>query len=275
MRKIDRLGWAAGLAFTSYGVRIGVRVNRPELLDVARKHFPPGWKHTSSLTVDRLYSLLITGDHAQTKVRRFNLLYGDVERVGRTTDNEDILEIFESDIRRYVAGAARRRTFVHAGVVGWRGKAIVIPGLSMSGKTTLVAELVRAGATYYSDEYAVLDKNGLVHPYPKALSLRENGAYKQTHYSIEEFGGKKGSKPLPLGLLVLSPYKRAAKWRPSKLSAGRGIIEMLAHTISANTQPEAALDTLQKVVANATILKGVRGEAKEIANSILERVDNL
>lgn len=275
MHKIDRLGWAAGLSFTSYGVRIGVRVNRPELLDAVPKHFPPGWKPSRALTVDRLYSLLIAGDQQRTKVRRFNLLYGDVERVGRTTVYKDILEIFESDIRRFVAGAARQRTFVHAGVVGWRGKAIMIPGLSMSGKTTLVAELVRAGAAYYSDEYAVLDKKGMVHAYPKPLSIRENGTHKQTHYSIREFGGKKGSKPLPLGLLVLSSYKRAAKWRPSKLSAGRGIIEMLAHTVSAGTQPEAALDTLQKAVANATILKGVRGEAKETATFILERVDNL
>lgn len=275
MDKIDRLGWAAGLAFTSYGVRIGVRVNRPELLDTARKHFPPGWKPTRALIVDRLYSLLIADDQSRTKVRRFNLLYGDVERVGRTNDDEDILEIFESDIRRYVAGEARRRTFVHAGVVSWRGKAIVIPGESMSGKTTLVAELVRAGATYYSDEYAVLDERGLVHPYPKPLSIRENGTPKQTHYSIEEFGGKKGAKPLPLGLLILSSYKRAAKWRPLKLSVGRGIIEMLAHTVSARRQPEAALDTLQKSVSNATVLKGVRGEAKETAAFILERVDNL
>jgi hypothetical protein len=30
-----------------------------------------------------------------------------------------------------------------------------------------VAELVRAGATYYSDEFAVLDSRGRVHPFPR------------------------------------------------------------------------------------------------------------
>jgi hypothetical protein len=35
--------------------------------------------------------------------------------------------------------------------------------LSYSGKTTLVSELIRAGATYYSDEYAVIDERGRVH----------------------------------------------------------------------------------------------------------------
>ena len=65
----------------------------------------------------------------------------------------------------HVANYAPDRVFVHAGVVAWRGRALVLPGTSFAGKTTLVAELVRAGAIYYSDEYAVLDEQGRVHPY--------------------------------------------------------------------------------------------------------------
>ena len=67
-----------------------------------------------------------------------------------------------------MAAETRERVFVHAGVVGWKGHAIVIPGRSRSGKTTLVAELVKAGAEYYSDEFAVLDAEGRVHPFPEA-----------------------------------------------------------------------------------------------------------
>ncbi len=275
MQKIDRLGWVAGLSFTSYGLCIGVRVNKPELLRAVRQHLPPGWKPTRSLIVDRLYSLFIGSDPARSSVRRFNLLYADVERAGRTMGDEEILEIFESDVRRYVAAEARGRTFIHAGVVGWRGNAIMIPGKSMSGKTTLVAELVRAGATYYSDEYAVLDEHGLVHPYPKPLSIRENGTYKQTHYSIREFGGKIGSKPLPVGLVVLSSYKEKSKWRPRQLSVGRRLMALLAHAVSLQKQPEVVLTTLQQVVSKATVLKGVRGEAQETVARILERIDKL
>jgi hypothetical protein len=32
MEKIDRLGWAAGLAFTAYGVRVGIRVSETDVL---------------------------------------------------------------------------------------------------------------------------------------------------------------------------------------------------------------------------------------------------
>ena len=33
MQKLDRLGWAAGICFVSYGLRIGIRSNEPEVLD--------------------------------------------------------------------------------------------------------------------------------------------------------------------------------------------------------------------------------------------------
>ena len=33
MEKIDRLGWAAGISFVSYGLRIGIRVSSPEVLN--------------------------------------------------------------------------------------------------------------------------------------------------------------------------------------------------------------------------------------------------
>jgi serine kinase of HPr protein (carbohydrate metabolism regulator) len=66
-----------------------------------------------------------------------------------------------------IAVRARSALFVHAGVVAWRGRAVLIPGASNAGKSTLVAELVRRGATYYSDEYAAIDAAGRVHPYAR------------------------------------------------------------------------------------------------------------
>jgi hypothetical protein len=83
--------------------------------------------------------------------------------------------VLESEIRQWVAKTAKKRTFVHAGVVNWHKRAIVIPGRSRSGKTTFVAELVKAGASYLSDEFAVLDSRGRVHPFAKPLSIGASG----------------------------------------------------------------------------------------------------
>ena len=206
MRKIDRLGWAAAHVFTAYGVRVGVRVNDPSAIELLLERLPPGWKQVSVPFVERLYSLFI-GRPPRPGVRRFHLVYSDITRIARTVDLDEALDSFESNLQLYVAEAARRRVFVHAGVVGWRGQAILIPGRSHTGKTTLVTELVKRGATYYSDEYAVVDAKGRVHPYPKPLQVREGETFKQTKYEVEKFGGLRGRKPLPVGLVVVSQHK--------------------------------------------------------------------
>jgi hypothetical protein len=202
-----------------------------------------------------------------------NLLYSDAARLARTRDLEAALDRFESDLQLHVAEMARGRIFVHAGVVGWRGQAIVIPGRSFAGKTSLVAELVRAGATYYSDEYAILDRHGRVHPYPKPPAIRtaDNGA--QVRTPIEALGGKVGVEPLPVGLVVVSQYKSGAQWRPRRLSRGQGVLWMLANTVAARRRPEAALATLERALADAPVLKAARGEAQEMAWRILDRAD--
>lgn len=275
MEKVDRLGWTAGFSFTSYGLRIGVRSNDEAAVERAIENLPPGWKPSRARTVERLYSILIGKGATRPGVRRFNLLYEDHVRAARTLQADELFESFESSLRLFVAEFAKRRLFIHAGVVGWRGRAILIPGRSFSGKTTLVSELVRAGATYYSDEYAVLDERGLVHPFPKKLSIRETGEVKQTDISPETFGGRTGRKPLPVGLVIASQYREGARWRPTKLTPGQGALTLLANTVAARREPEKAIAILQQVVSNAHVYKGTRGEARELASRILGQLDEI
>src|SRR5882762_198704 len=267
MKKVDRLGWAVGFSLKSYGVRIGIRSNDPTALDRVCRHLPNEWESLPSSVVDRVYSILIGGKGPRANVRRLNLLYGDHIQLARSLDLDSVFERFESDLRLFVAELARHRVFVHAGVVGWKGQAIVIPGRSYSGKSTLVAALVRAGATYYSDEYAVFDSRGRVHPFSKPLELREEGEFRQTKITVTELGGQSGTKPLPVRLVLMTQFKRGARWRPRKLTAGRGVLEMLFNTVSARRSPGRALATLQRVAARADVLKGVRGDARDVVHS--------
>jgi hypothetical protein len=273
MEKLDRLGWAAGLAITAYGVRVGIRVNEATMLKRVETCLPPAWKPTSSPRVDILYSLVVGGAGARPGVRRFNLLYANAGRLVRSLDLEEVLDAFPSYMHLHIAEAAPRRLFVHAGVVGWQGKAILVPGRSHSGKSTLVAALVRAGATYYSDEYAVLDERGRVHPYPKPLSLRNGPGTNATRYAVETLGGRVGAKALHVGLVVVSQYKAGAVWRPRRLSTGSGVLALLANTVSARRQPAVALGTLQRAVAHAMIIKGGRGDACDVAPRLLNYLE--
>jgi len=268
MEKLDRLGWAAGIAFTAYGVSVGVRVSDPSVLEPVRALLPPGWKPAGKPMVRRLYSLIVGGPTARPGVRRFNLLYSDAARLVRTHDLEETLGQLELDLELYIADRAPRRTFVHAGVVGWNGQAIVIPGRSFSGKSSLVKALVKAGASYYSDEFAVLDGRGRVHPYPIPLAIRTDGA-PSMKYRAEEFGGVTGVCPLPVGLVLITRYVSGTRFRPRPLSAGRAVLELLAHTLPARRRPGRVLDALTQVVAQASVLRGTRGEADETARQIL------
>jgi hypothetical protein len=269
MQKLDRLVWTAGLSFRAYGVRVGVRVNRAEALDSVRDYLPPDWKPSISPVVDRLYSLVVGGADSRTNVRRFNLVYGDAGRLARSLELESVLRSLESDMQYYIAEASPRRVFVHAGVIGWRGRAVLIPGRSFSGKTTLVAELVRAGAVYYSDEYAVLDSSGRVHPYARPLSIRQADRAESERRPVESLGGSRGGQPLSVGLVVVTEYRSGARWRPRRLSAGQGALALLNNTISIQKNPEGAFPVLKRVASQARILKCARGEANSVVDSIL------
>lgn len=269
MQKIDRLGWAGGISFYAYGLRIGVRVNKPEVVDKLTERLPPGWEPGCSPAVDHLYSLKVGGSEPGARVRNYTLLYGGLKQLARTMNLDEALEALESDLHFYVAEWARNRVFVHAGVVAWQGKAIVVPGRSMTGKSTLVAALLKAGATYYSDEYAVLDGHGQVHPFPRALSLRQPDGQPPKRYTAEELGSHAGAAPLPVGLVVHTRYQDGAHWKPRALSAGKAILDVMNNAIPAEREPDMVLTTLEKMVPTARNLTGVRGDADETATALL------
>jgi len=273
MAKLDRLVWAEGISFTSFGVPIGVRVSAPELLDQVLARIPAGWKRRRSIVVDRLYCFA-GGAQSRRNMRGVHLLYADVQRLARSENPLELLEIFESDVSSYIAQAARPWLFVHAGVIGWKERAILIPGRSFSGKSTLVKAFLHAGATYYSDEFAVLDERGRVHPYPKPLSIRAVSEEKQVRVRVEELGAKTGVAPLRVGLVLMTQFESAVRWRPRELSHAQGVLGLLSNTPAARMRPDGAMKILSASVAKATILRGRRGEARETVQFIFDRLEN-
>lgn len=272
MAKVDRLGWVAGFSLRSFGVDIGIRSNDPETLQRILEHLPPYWEPINTPAVDRVYSILQRNGTGAGS-RRMSMVYLNGQRLMRSGDLDELFSAFESNIRLYVAEFAKDRVFVHAGVVGWKGQAIVVPGRSYSGKSTLVAGLVRAGATYYSDEYAVIDPDGRVHPYFKPIELREAGTFKQSKFDVSSMGGHIGTESLPIGLVLMTKFKTGASWRPRKLTSGKAVLELLDNTVSARRDPEAALNALRQAVADAEVVKGVRGEVEQTVPAILRRLE--
>lgn len=271
MKKLDRLGWTVGFSFEAFGSRVGVRTNNPALLDALRARLPIGWKPVSSALVEAIFSIKDGNVTSRPGVKQYHLLYSGITRIMRTFDFEAMLGAFETAVQLHVAEMAHHYTFVHAGVVSWRDFAIIIPGQSLSGKSSLVKAFLKAGAKYYSDEFALFDKNGYVHPYPVPLGNRPKIDEKQNKVPVEEVGIIPGKKPLPVGLVIMTRFKAGACWYPKQVPAGQGLLEILTNTVSAQRDPAKALATLQQVVLKAPVLKGVRGETDEVVDALLNR----
>jgi len=270
---LNKLEWPYGFAVVCFGVRIGVRASNPDLLEKLRSLLPVDATPYHGKVVDHYFSAVLGGRVEGSRIRRLHLLYGNQELRSRGRDLDLVLHAFEPAFRLMVASLAPRRIFVHAGVVGWKGHAILFPGKTLSGKTTLVAELVRAGASYFSDEYAVLDAVGRVHPFRKPLSLRASPTARQVETPVEALGGKAARRSLPVGLVVMSTYRDGARWRPRTLTPGQGALAVLANTITALHAPVRAMTSIREVVVHAPVVKSSRGDAAEVAPLILQLLE--
>jgi hypothetical protein len=259
---------ASDFAFEAYGLRMAVSAPRPELMERIRSLLPPGSQPCPpegiaarfALTANERGTFIVTRD-------------GDEISGGQSLDLDLALEILETNLRLFLGSRAPEAIFIHAGAVAHRGKAILIPGTSFAGKTNLVAALVRAGALYYSDEFAVISRDGRVQPYAKDLSIRPDGGWRQTEHEIASLGGVAGEDPVPVGMIVVTKYERGAKWAPQQLSAGAGAMALLEHAMPAQERPDEVMPAIRQAAQDALILQSDRGEADELAPVLLEELE--
>lgn len=265
--RIPGIGSPHEVTFDAYGVRVAVSVSHAELLEDVQPVLPPGRKPCSGPEVDRRFGIKLepAGTYA-------------FERDGRQRNDgltlPLVLGLLDTELRLFIARKAPDAIFIHAGVVAHRGRAIVMPGMSFSGKTTLVAALVREGATYFSDEFAVLDDHALVHPYTKSLSLRDVNQV-QVEHSVDSLGGVAGDEPLPVGAIVVTTYQRDGVWQPEIGSVGEGAMALLANAVPARERPEHVLRVVSRCAEEALVLKSDRGEAAAVAPQLLAELDRI
>jgi hypothetical protein len=255
---------AQSIAFEAFGVRIGVTADPAELLDRVVPLLPPGSRTCSPTAVEVAFGIVADEDGSYRFTREDSPVVVGV-------DLDFALMLLDNQIRISVGLHAPNRIFVHAGVVAHEGRAIVLPGLSFAGKTTLVVALIGAGATYYSDEFAVLDVRGLVHPYPRPLSIRERDRAQSDH-DVESLDGIAGADPLRIGAVVFTKYRAGAEWEPARLSPARGALAMLEHTLPVLKRSEEAIRTIRRALDGALVLEGDRGEAETTARQVLDCV---
>lgn len=280
MRELDRLGWATSAVFSCCGLRLGVRLNDPRAVPDINRLLPPdacsdcytaGPQRPDGLEgIDAVLSVVAQPGEPRRGIRKLGLLYSNDRLVGRFRHHADLLESFEREIDRLVSELATDRIFVHAGVVAWQGRAILIPGQSFSGKTTLVTALMRCGCTYFSDDYAVLDAAGRVHPYPRRLRLRVGDRIEVLE--LDSWEERVGSGPLPVGWVVVTAYQPEASFVPLRVDPGRTTLHVLAHTIAMHHDPQRAIDAVIAATQGSIGLAGPRGDAEISAQRLIDEI---
>jgi hypothetical protein len=215
---------------------------------------PPDGRSFSGAPLRR-YSVERDGDaFVVRRARRRPVRAGDAAAAA-----ELVVEDLEVALSRAIEGCV----LVHAGAVRWNGGAILLPGRSGVGKSELVEALVRAGAGYLSDEFAVLDRRGRVHPYRRPIALRRSSGIRRTRVAATDHPA------LPVSLIAFLRYREGAPWRPTPLTPGAAILGLLRNTLSCAARLDDARPILRRVVAGAAFLKGLRPDADRTAEMLL------
>jgi hypothetical protein len=185
--------------------------------------------------------------------------------------------------------AARDCVVVHAGAVARHGRAILLPGRSGAGKTTLVAALLRAGFQYLSDEAAVLRPDGRIWPYAKPLSisrgaqplfaelrpehpalpgLGEGGDWQVPAHRIG--GADVWAGPATPAAVVAFAYEPGLPARLAPLSRARALIAMMESGIFPGPSGRSALERLRALTADCATWTLTHADAHEAA-AVLDR----
>lgn len=242
-----------------WGVSFAVECDIPKFQPQVEKLLLPVWLNQPSLSTSNVFRLVLADD-GEPKI--------EGPDAGVAIIRDDLVETLERQIHLFVASRSPQAVFVHAGVVKWQNGAILIPGRSFAGKSTLTQALCQAGATYMSDEYAIIDTEGAVHPFPRPMSQRHPDGNRRIE--AVQLGWDGQIDPVRVGAIAALHYDKDKGFQVNEISPGNAVLELINNTVSARSAPELAMACLSRAVPGARCWKGTRGEADEAATHLLE-----
>lgn len=242
--------------FRMYGlnVRIDAGLEPAAVFAALAERLPPLETAGSGRMPDRFYQILTT----EPAPGSYRIMINQRPFAAAATIAEAV-DLLVADLQSFWASSAADFVFIHAGTVAFGNQLVLLPGESGTGKTTLVATMLRAGATYFSDEFAVVDRDGFIHPYPRPLRLRT--ASNEERLKPAALGAATGNGRCRPRLLLFAPYAPDAVVAPQPLSPGVTLLRLLAHSPSAPARPAETLTALRKLADAAPAWATDRGDA--------------
>jgi hypothetical protein len=212
---------------------------------------------------------LVRSTTAETPVtRRIELSIGHLPGVIATTVDGSLASggwhRVESELALFAAERLARQVAVHSAVIVHEGIALIVPGASFVGKSTLCVVAAAAGLTVLSDEYALVDPgSGEVTGWPRPVRVRNSDG------TLERLDLVTESDPVEVGLVALVGFQPGSgnDWHP--ISAAEVTVGLMANTVCARSRPDASLDAALSIARTAKAVGGVRGDAGEALRALI------
>jgi hypothetical protein len=173
-------------------------------------------------------------------------------------------DLVESELGLFAAERLEGLVAIHAAMLVHDGRAIVVPGPSHTGKTTLALAAIEAGITVASDEYALLDlRTGLVHGWPRPLRIRRDDG------RIERRALPPSSnEPVPVGAVAAIRYDPDGP-PIAAISRADATIAVLENCVCGASRPADAFDAAVSITAASQAVAGCHADAAQTLERLL------
>lgn len=242
----------------AFGLVVAIDTDDARLFPLLERQLPPFPSAAEGDAADARYRV---SAHAPGQI----LVIRGRRTIATAFDLERACDRLVADLQSWLGRLAAGWTFIHAGVVSIDGRVLLLPAHSGAGKTTLVAALLRVGASYGSDEFAVLDRDGFVHPYSRQLAQRSG----ERHVSATDFGATTMTEPLRVASIVFTRFQPNATSELTRVPPGEAVLRLLEHCPGARERPEETLRTLRLMASDVPAFAGMRGEANAMAKVLV------
>ncbi|HEX2699153.1 MAG TPA: hypothetical protein VHM89_02985 [Acidimicrobiales bacterium] len=179
-------------------------------------------------------------------VRGYWAAYEDGARTVSAPSTTAMARSLVWQLNRLALAAPTQDVLVHAAVASLGARAVVMPGRSGAGKTTLVTALVLAGWRYLSDEVAALGPGGAeVRPYPRPLAL-EAGSWSLVPEAADRWPA--GVPAMVSDLRLVLPASLGIPCEPTAATPAAIVFPEVVAGATARLEPVARAEALERLL---------------------------